>query len=248
MEHQFPRNGTYFQDDKMSSLALREQLLLGSILAAALAGVGIKHWRDARREVPARRRRAGARSRLASRGHRPPGHAMNDPFLRHGRRHHRAGPALRARRLSFIRDALEYTTKQQKKKSGGPPPECHVSGQQLLEGVRLYALSQYGPMVPTVFEHWRVRSCEDIGSIVFNLIEAREFGKSEQDTIEDFRRGYDFDEAFVQPFRPGEQSAVPGRARIGLGTFAQPGLPDGDTRAAVCFRGKLAASFQAFAP
>ena len=53
MEHQFPRNGTHFQDDKMSSLALREQLLLGSILAAALAGVGIKHWRDARREVPA---------------------------------------------------------------------------------------------------------------------------------------------------------------------------------------------------
>ena len=36
----------------MPSLALREQLLLGSILAAALAGIGIKHWRDARREVP----------------------------------------------------------------------------------------------------------------------------------------------------------------------------------------------------
>ena len=36
----------------MSSLALREQLLLGSILAAVLAGVGIKHWRDARREIP----------------------------------------------------------------------------------------------------------------------------------------------------------------------------------------------------
>ena len=102
----------------------------------------------------------------------------------------------------FVRDALEFTTKQQKKKSARSLPECHISGQQLLEGVRLYALSQYGPMVPTVFEHWRVRSCEDIGSIVFNLIEAREFGKSEQDTIEDFRRGYDFDEAFVQPFRP----------------------------------------------
>ena len=106
----------------------------------------------------------------------------------------------------FIRDALEYTTKQQKKKSGGLPAEHHVSGPQLLEGVRLYALSQYGPMVPTVFEHWRVRSCGDIGAIVFNLIEAREFGKSDQDTIEDFRSGYDFDEAFVQPFRSGEQA------------------------------------------
>lgn len=107
----------------------------------------------------------------------------------------------------FIRDALEFTTKQQKKRGGGlsAPAECHVSGQQLLEGVRLYSLQQYGPMVLTVFEHWRVRSCEDIGRIVFDLIEAREFGKSDHDTLEDFRKGYDFHEAFVKPFRPHAQ-------------------------------------------
>ena len=108
----------------------------------------------------------------------------------------------------FIREALEYTTKQHKKRSGPAPMECHVSGQQLLEGVRQYALLQFGPMVPTVFEHWRIRSCEDIGSIVFNLIDAQEFGKSEQDTIEDFRRGFDFHEAFVQPFRPDASDAA----------------------------------------
>ena len=69
-------------------------------------------------------------------------------------------------------------------------------------------------MVVTVFEHWRVRSCEDIGAIVFNLIEAREFGKSERDTIEDFRRGFSFHEAFVAPFRPaGKPAAAPARAR-----------------------------------
>ena len=107
----------------------------------------------------------------------------------------------------FVRDALEFTTKQQKKKSAAPPPETHVSAQQLLEGVRQYALLQYGPMVPTVFDHWRVRSCEDIGSIVFNLIDAREFGKSDDDSIEGFRRGFDFHEAFVQPFQPDASSA-----------------------------------------
>ena len=37
----------------MSSLALREQLLLASLLAAVLAGAAVKHYRDARREVPA---------------------------------------------------------------------------------------------------------------------------------------------------------------------------------------------------
>ena len=108
----------------------------------------------------------------------------------------------------FVRDALEFTAKQKKKAGVATLPECHVSGQQLLEGVRQYALQQFGPMVPTVFEHWRVRSCEDIGAIVFNLIEAREFGKSEQDTLDDFRRGYDFEEAFVKPFRPEGKAPV----------------------------------------
>ena len=104
----------------------------------------------------------------------------------------------------FVRDALEYTTnrlqKQQPHKSAA---ECHVSGTQLLDGLRQYALEQYGPMVVTVLEHWRVMSCEDIGTIVFNLIEAREFGKAEGDSIEDFRGGYSFHDAFVKPYRAG---------------------------------------------
>ena len=110
----------------------------------------------------------------------------------------------------FVRDALEFTTRQSKKKAD-PYVEHHVSGQQLLEGVRRYALEQYGPMVPTVFEHWRVGSCEDIGAIVFNLIEVREFGKAETDTLEDFRGGFDFHEAFVKPFRPSDSRQVVSR-------------------------------------
>lgn len=110
----------------------------------------------------------------------------------------------------FVRDALEFTTKQQKKRTASAASqECHVSGRQLLEGVRQYALQQFGPMVPTVFDHWRVRSSEDIGHIVFNLIEAREFGKSEHDTLEDFRQGFDFHEAFVKPYRPNAELPIP---------------------------------------
>lgn len=36
----------------MTSLAYREQLLLACVLAAVLTGAAVKHWRDARREVP----------------------------------------------------------------------------------------------------------------------------------------------------------------------------------------------------
>ena len=115
----------------------------------------------------------------------------------------------------FVRDALEYTTKRlQKQQPHKLPAECHVSGAQLLDGLRQYALEQYGPMVITVLDHWRVRSCEDIGYIVFNLIEAREFGKAEGDSVEDFRGGYSFQDAFVKPYRsPKSASAAPARRR-----------------------------------
>ena len=52
MHHELPRNRTSFQDGMMSSLTYSEQILLGSILTAAIAGMGIKHWRDERRERP----------------------------------------------------------------------------------------------------------------------------------------------------------------------------------------------------
>lgn len=100
----------------------------------------------------------------------------------------------------FLRDALDYTTKQQKKAKG--TAVRHVAGPELLEGVRLYALKEFGPMVVTVLSYWGVRTTEDIGHMVFNLISAGIFGKTEQDSIEDFRNVYDFREAFVKPFEP----------------------------------------------
>ena len=109
----------------------------------------------------------------------------------------------------FLRDALDYTTKQQKKTKGASVR--HVAGPELLEGVRQYALKEFGPMVVTVLSYWGVRSCEDIGHMVFNLIGAGIFGKTEEDSIDDFKNVFDFREAFVKPFEPEKPSpsAVP---------------------------------------
>jgi len=107
----------------------------------------------------------------------------------------------------FLRDALDFTTKQQKKIKG--VSVRHVTGPELLDGVRQYALKEFGPMVMTVFDSWGIHSCEDIGHMVFNLIGAGIFGKTEQDSIEDFKDVYDFEEAFVRPFAP----AKPERAK-----------------------------------
>jgi uncharacterized repeat protein (TIGR04138 family) len=99
----------------------------------------------------------------------------------------------------FLRDALDFTIKARKK---ARETDAHVTGQQLLEGVRQYALKQYGPMVPTVFHFWGVRQCEDFGDMVFNFIRAGVFGKSETDSVDDFKGGYSFHDAFIAPYLP----------------------------------------------
>ena len=106
----------------------------------------------------------------------------------------------------FLRDSLDFTTKQQKKIKGATVR--HVAGPELLEGVRQYALQEFGPMVMTVFSSWGIHCCEDIGHMVFNLIEAGIFGKTEEDSLEDFKNVYDFEEAFAKPFTPAKPTAA----------------------------------------
>ncbi len=78
----------------------------------------------------------------------------------------------------------------------------HVTGQQLLEGVRLHALNEFGPMAHTTLSLWGIHRGEDVGFIVYNLIDVGYFGRNDGDSIEDFSGGYDFEEAFVLPFQP----------------------------------------------
>jgi uncharacterized repeat protein (TIGR04138 family) len=99
----------------------------------------------------------------------------------------------------FANDALAFTLKQRKRKDEG---SRHVTGRELLDGVRQYALKEFGPMVMTVFAYWGIGNCEDIGEIVFSLIRAGEFQKTEEDSIEHFKNGFSFREAFVDPFLP----------------------------------------------
>jgi uncharacterized repeat protein (TIGR04138 family) len=100
----------------------------------------------------------------------------------------------------FVREGLDYTIKMLKKESRGAGR--HVSGQELLDGLRRFALEEFGPMAKTVFTFWGVNQCEDFGEIVFHMVDKGILGKTEQDTLEDFKSGYDFEEAFVKPYLP----------------------------------------------
>jgi len=79
--------------------------------------------------------------------------------------------------------------------------ERHVSGQELCEAIRRFALEQYGYMAKTVLGNWGIHSTGDFGEIVFSLIRIGQMRKTPQDRREDFDDVYDFDAAFKQGFK-----------------------------------------------
>jgi uncharacterized repeat protein (TIGR04138 family) len=103
----------------------------------------------------------------------------------------------------FIRLGLDNTVKELKKKETTRSGRSrHVSGPELLEGLRVYALEQFGPLAQTVLHSWGIQRCGDFGDIVFNLIEYNVFSKTDNDRREDFSDIYTFEDAFVKPFLP----------------------------------------------
>ena len=76
--------------------------------------------------------------------------------------------------------------------------ERHVSGQELCEAARRYGLQQYGYLAPTVLAAWGIRTTDDFGEIVFNMIGIGQMRKTRGDKLEDFRDVFRFEEAFAR--------------------------------------------------
>jgi uncharacterized repeat protein (TIGR04138 family) len=112
----------------------------------------------------------------------------------------------------FLREALDFTVKSLKKPGTGA--QRHVSGRELLDGWRQCALQEFGPLALTVMHAWGVHRTEDIGELVFNLVETGRLGKTDKDSRADFAAGYDFQEVFAKPYEISEApSARSGRSR-----------------------------------
>lgn len=104
---------------------------------------------------------------------------------------------------AFTRHGLDHAVKELKKRDTDRAlRSLHVTGPELLDGLRAYALDQFGPLAITVLHGWGIRSCSDFGDIVFSLIEYSVFSKTENDRREDFADIYTFEDAFVKPFLP----------------------------------------------
>jgi uncharacterized repeat protein (TIGR04138 family) len=99
---------------------------------------------------------------------------------------------------NFIYEALDHTLKTvitPKSRSNQ-----HVTGPELLEGVRQFAIEQFGCLAKMVLENWSIKSTGDVGEVVFNLVEYDLMGKQDSDSKLDFIDVYSFDDAFdVKP-------------------------------------------------
>ena len=94
----------------------------------------------------------------------------------------------------FVMEALSFTQRKFRRSK-------HVSGEELLAGIRDLLLDRFGPLTLSVLNHWGIKSTEDIGNIVFNLVENKVLSKTDEDRVESFRNGYDFREVFDSGYR-----------------------------------------------
>jgi len=78
--------------------------------------------------------------------------------------------------------------------------ERHLTGQELCESIRQYALNQFGYMSKVVLKNWNIQSTSCFGDIVYNMISAGIMKKSSRDKRSHFNNVYAFDEVFEQNF------------------------------------------------
>ncbi len=78
----------------------------------------------------------------------------------------------------------------------------HVSGPELLEGMRALAERMFGPLAAEVWRSWGAHSTLDWGRIVFVLVDAKLLNRQESDTLDQFEDVFNFEEAFELHYAP----------------------------------------------
>ena len=94
----------------------------------------------------------------------------------------------------FVLAALEFA-------QGRLPARRHLSGGELAWACRDFALEQFGLLAQSVLEYWGVTTTDDLGRIVFMLIDVGLLARQESDRLEDFERVYEFTGVFRAGYR-----------------------------------------------
>ena len=102
-------------------------------------------------------------------------------------------PRFKPEAYVFVHDALGHTWSRLDHRR-------HITGRELLDGIKDLALKRYCPMAKAVLNSWGVKTTSDFGAIVFNMVNAGLLSKTDEDHIEDFHAVYDFDDVFVHSY------------------------------------------------
>jgi len=103
-------------------------------------------------------------------------------------------PRYKTGAYEFVMEALSFTQRKFQRLR-------HVTGEELLEGIKELLIEKFGPMTLLVLHHWGIRESDDFGNIVFNLVNHRVLSKTQEDNIESFRNRFDFKEVFHHQYR-----------------------------------------------
>lgn len=122
-----------------------------------------------------------------------------------------AAPRYAPEAYDFVREAVTFT--QDRLGRGTPAEDRHVSGGELLRGACELAVREFGLMAPLVFRQWGIGATDDIGAIVFKLIELEDLSKSDRDAPDDFRGVFDLHTALTDGFEMTLDDARPRSGR-----------------------------------
>ncbi|MDQ3438718.1 MAG: hypothetical protein M3478_00025 [Planctomycetota bacterium] len=101
--------------------------------------------------------------------------------------------------FEFVQQGLSYTVQKlhgDVKDAKEEKVSRHVTGRDLCDGLREFALMNWGLLARTVLGRWNVRKTVDFGRIVFALVDNGYMQKTQDDTLDDFRDVFDFKVAF----------------------------------------------------
>ena len=101
----------------------------------------------------------------------------------------------------FVQEGLGYTVQKVHGPQAKPDANRHVSGEQLCEGLREFALNRWGMLARTVLRRWNITCTLDFGRIVFALIQIGHMQRTPDDSLDDFENVYDFKTAFESGYR-----------------------------------------------
>ena len=103
----------------------------------------------------------------------------------------------------FVCEAVTYTQDRLGRlpcEDDPPDADYHVSGAELVRGTCELACEEFGLMAGVVFRQWGITCSDDVGELVFRLINSGMLSQSEEDDPADFRGLFDLSQALADGF------------------------------------------------